>query len=367
MIEGKALSELRAVHDMLEQMCADGAMASRHALRAVKRIERHLARPVRMAVLGEENSGKSLFLNYLLKHQILPASRFSPDDTEILVRYAPEPSVCVISAEGHRARQTSRAFGTLSKADVRPKPRASSIIYQSSASGSAACGGADTAIMFAKPKATKPPSRLIEVGLPIELLKQLEMIEVRSIPGSKSVTPASTAFRQVDIAIWCTLATQAWKETEARSWRRIPAARRQSALMLVTYKDAIRNREDEIKILERLYRATSTLFDDIQLVSLKDAVASLLERDEGHAKELKATSNIDAVQRALLHRVQELKVRRMRKASKLLRISAAMLETSKEYRASQEQKIRSISGRLNKLADMLNEAAPSVSMEVEAA
>lgn len=369
MIEGQALSELRAAREMLEHICAGGAMASRHALRAVRRIERYLARPVRVAVLGEENSGKSLFLNYLLKHQILPTSRFSPDDTEILIRYAPEPSVYTIGKEGHRARLTSRAFGALSKADAQPKPRASSIIYQclDTPSASSVYGGANTAVMFARPKAAKPPSRLIEVGLPIELLKQVEMIEVRNIPRSESITPASMAFRQVDIALWCTLATQAWKETEVMGWRNIPAARRQSALMLVTYKDAISDREDEIKILERLYRATSTMFDDIQLVSLKDAVASLLESDEGNAQKQKNASNIAAVERALVLMVRERKVHRMRKAGKLLRIVAAMQEKNKDYKASQKQKMCAVSGRLNLLADMLHDAAPSVSMEVEAA
>lgn len=367
-IKGQALSELHAVHEMLEQICADGALASRHALRAVQRVERYLARPVRIAVLGEENSGKSLFLNYLLKHQILPTSRFSPDDTEILIRYAPEPNTYAVSREGHRARLTSRAFGALSKADARPKPRASNIIYHSSDPGHAVYAGAKTATMFASPKAATPPSRLIEVGLPIELLKQVELIEVRNIPSSVSITPASLAFRQVDIAVWCTLATQAWKETEAMSWRRIPAVRRQSALMLVTYKDAISDCEDEIKIQKRLCRATSGMFDDIQLVSLKDAIASLLvSEEEDMRRRLKDASNIGAVERSLMQMVQERKRHRMRKASKLLRISSAMLEKSKEYQVSQKQKICVISGRLNQLADMLHDTAPSALCEVEAA
>lgn len=368
-IESQVLSELHAVHELLEEMCAGGSTAFKRALRAVGGIERQLVRPVRIAVLGEENSGKSLFLNYLLKHQILPTSQFSPDDTEVLIRYAPEPNVYVVSKDGHRARLTSRAFDALSKADARPKPRASSIIYQSSnvSSGGSIYGGASTTVMFAKPDSAKPPSRLIDVGLPIELLKHVEMIEVRNIPESKSVTPASIAFRQVDIAIWCTLATQAWKETEAISWRRIPPVRREAALMLVTYKDAISDREDETKILERLYRATPTMFNDIQLVSFKDAVASLLESEPEKARKLKDSSNIDAVERSLVAMVQERKARRMRKASRLLHMIAAMLERSEESKASQKKKRCAAGERLDQLADMFLDTAPSVSLEVEAA
>jgi hypothetical protein len=365
-IESQALSELHALHDMLAEMCIGGSIAFQRALRCVKAIERHLARPVRIAVLGEENSGKSLFLNYLLEHQILPASRFSPDETEILIRYAPEPSVYTVSREGHRARLTSRAFGALSKPDPRPKPRTSSnIIYQ--ASGGSSAGGSEAARMFAKSGASKPPSRLIDVGLPIPMLKDIEMIEVRGMPDAKTVTPASLAFRQVDIAIWCTLATQAWKETEAASWRGIPPARRQSALMLVTYKDAISDRQDEIKILERLYRATPGMFRDILLVSFKDAVASLLEADEEKARELKNDSNVEAIERAHVLMVQERKAHRLRKASHLLRIVAAMLAQSVDIDAKRDRKRGAAAERFDQLADVLLDIAPSVSLKVEAA
>lgn len=368
-IESQALCELHAAHEMLAELCAGGAIAFKSALRAVKAIEGHLARPVRIAVLGEENSGKSLFLNYLLKHQILPTSSFSPDDTEILIRYAPEPNVYVVSKEGHRARLTSRAFGALSKAEAQPKPKSSNIIYQASnvAAGGAIYSESDMATMFAKPKSIKPPSRLIDVGLPIDMLKDVEMIEVRNIPESKNITPASIAFRQVDIAIWCTLATQAWKETEAMSWRRIPPIRRQAALMLVTYKDAISNREDEVKILERLYRATPAMFNEIQLVSFKDAVASLLESDEEDARALRDVSNIEAVERSLLQMVQESKVRKIQKASRLLRKIASMLTRVEERNAKRDQNKREVAERLDQLADMFLKISPSVSLEVEAA
>jgi GTPase SAR1 family protein len=368
-IESQALSELHAAHELLAELCVGGSLAFKRALRALRGIERHLARPVRIAVLGEENSGKSLFLNYLLRHQILPTSSFSPDDTEILVRYAAEPSVYVVNKDGHRARLTSRAFGALSKAEARQKPQSSNIIYQASniSAGDSGYGNADTGMMFARPRNAKPPSRLIDVGLPIEMLKHVEMIEVRTIPESKSMTPAAIAYRQVDISIWCTLATQAWKETEAMSWRRVPPVRRQSALMLVTYKDAINDRQDEIKILERLYRATPSLFSDIQLVSFKDAVASLLENEEERAHKLRDASNIEGVERSLVTMVEARKAHRLRKASRLLRIIAANLSSVEERNAGRDQKRRAVAERLDQIADMLPDIAPSVSLQVEAA
>jgi hypothetical protein len=199
------------------------------------------------------------------------------------------------------------------------------------------------------------------------MLKDIEMIEVRSMPDAKTVAPASLAFRQVDIAIWCTLATQAWKETEAASWRRIPPPRRQSALMLVTYKDAIHDTRDEIKILERLYRATPGMFRDILLVSFKDAVAALLEADEEKARELKNDSNIEAIERTLVLMVQDRKAHRLRKASRLMRTVAAMLAQSFESDANRDRQRSAVAERLDQLADVLLDIAPSVSLKGETA
>ncbi|MBX2806038.1 MAG: hypothetical protein KTR19_08705 [Hyphomicrobiales bacterium] len=332
-------------------------------------IQYHLLRPVRIAVLGEENSGKSLLLNYLLRHQILPTSNFSPDDTEILIRYAAEPCVYVVNQEGRRTRLTSRAFGALSKAEAWPVPKPSNIIYQASKADVAPVISSDApaSMMFARSRMTRSPSRLIDVGLPIEILKDLEMIEVRNIPDSQAATPASAAFRQVDICIWCTLATQAWKETEAMSWRRIPPVRRRSALMLVTYKDAIGDHGDEGKILERLYRATASLFSDVKLVSFKDAVAGLLENDPERASRLQDASNVEAVERALLRLVHERQALRMRKASRLLHMIADKLHHARAGSTARDIKRSAVAERLQQIADMLLNIAPSASLEVQAA
>jgi len=119
-VESQALSELRAAREMLGELGAGGSVAFNRASRALRGIERHLARPVRIAVLGEGNSGKSLFLNYLLRHQILPTSQFSPDETEILIRFAEEPSVYVVNRDGRRTRLTSRANSPMFRPQAAP-------------------------------------------------------------------------------------------------------------------------------------------------------------------------------------------------------------------------------------------------------
>jgi hypothetical protein len=326
-------------------------------------------RPVRIAVLGEENSGKSLLLNYLLKHQILPSNRVSGEETEILVRYSREPSVYVANKDGNRNRLTSKAFGVLARPEVRSKPKSSNIIYQSSTSNGpgASHGNGAPNTPFLGRRASKPPSKLIEVGLPLEFLKHIELIEVRDLPEEKSTAPAAIAFRRVDMTVWCTLATQAWKETEAISWRRIPLVHRQYALMLVTYKDAIQDPRDEAKILERLRRATPTMFDDILLVSLKDAVASLVSGENENTAALRSGSNIDAVEFALVELVQRLQTRRLRKASRVLRSIAAVVARAESPNRYAEKRRREIAVKLDRIAQSFMDASPSVSLTVEAA
>ncbi len=366
-IESQLVGELGGLR---KSLVAESGIAPRPlatAERAIRGVERSLTRPLRIAVLGEENSGKSLFLNYLLKHQILPSNRFSGEETEILIRYSPEPSVYIVGRDGSRNRLTSRAFGVLSKAEARSRPQASNIIYQASGGGGATPQRTDRTAAFPQRRAAKTPSKLIEVSLPLDVLRRIEFVEVRALPEDNTVTPATIAFRQVDISLWCTLATQAWKESEAASWRRIPLVHRQSALMLVTYKDAVQDRNDEVKILERLRRATPTMFNDILLVSLKDAVASLLSPDPQDADELRAVSNIDKVEEALTALIREQQTRRLRKSSRILRSISNMIARADTAGADKDKQRRAIARKLDRIADAVLDVAPSASLTVEAA
>jgi hypothetical protein len=295
--------------------------------RALEKLERILSRPLRIAILGEQNSGKSLLINYLLRHQILPSGGFSGESNGLLIRYAPEPSVYAISRDGSRNRLTSKAFGKLVKPEMRRPLESSGFIYD--ASGDARQytyqGRKAGELIFGRSKESQTPSKLIDVGLPLPILKRLEFVEVRAFPDEERNSPISHAFRQVEATIWCTLATQAWKETEILAWTSVPPRHRKSALMFITYKDAIRRGTDEARILSRLRRAAGSLFDDITLVSLRDAVQSLLSTDAETAERYRTDSNIEASEKALIQMVESWQKRRMLKASRILRMAAAIV------------------------------------------
>lgn len=368
-IDGYSLTELRSFRKSL--MGTAGATQRRYqtAIRAIQRVEGALTRPLRVAILGEENSGKSLFINYLLKHQILPSSRFSGEDSEILIRYASEPSVYVVGRDGNRNRLTSKAFGALAKPEMRGRPITSNIIYHSSGSNvlSPQLSPREPPPSFGRRKTIKLPSKLIDVSLPLDILKEIEFIEVRGLPERKANTPAEKAFRKVDLTVWCTLATQAWKETEVASWNRIPIVHRQSSLMLVTYKEAIGNPGDEVKILDRLRRDAGMSFNDVILVSLKDAVASHLSPEAENSQALHIASNVDAVEAALLSLCQEAQARRLHKASHVLRRVAGLIARSNSTNRDVQDRELELAIRLDGIAQSILNSTPSVSLSVQAA
>lgn len=366
--EDNLLSELRSIRSALATSGASRSLPRFAAAdRALGRVIQSLARPMRMAVLGEENSGKSLLVNYLLKHQVLPSGGFAGECTELLIRYAPESSVHSVNAEGVRTRLTSKAFGRLVKPET-PRPAATSkVIYDAASAAARDTGAGASAANLIIPTHSRPqaPSKLIEIGLPLGFLKRIEIIEVRAYPGGAAASPSARAFRQVDMTLWCTLATQAWKETEVVSWRRIPALHRKSALMLVTYKDAIRRGKDEAKILARLRHSCAGLFDDVVLVSLRDALQSLLSADGGIAGKLRIDSNIEATEDAITAMIHRWQRRRFQKAAGVLQRLANTHEALDRTRGLATG--REFALKLERLAaDFLN-ASPSLFLADEAA
>jgi hypothetical protein len=360
------LVELGSIRDaLISPKSALGGQAARSGVRVVSRLHDAVARPIRIAVMGEENSGKSLLINYLLKHQVLPSGAFAGDNTQLLIRFAPQASVHAVSADGSRNRLTSKGFGRLVKPEMRPPNPNAGVIYDATRPQRASQASLIAAGLSGGPKAQQAPTKLIEVGLPLGFLRRVEIIEVRSFPMGPASAASNRAFSQVDLAIWCTLATQAWKETEVAAWKRIPPGRRKLALMLVTYKDAIRRTSDEAKITARLRQATFGLFDDVVIVSLHEALQSLLTSDEEAALALHHKSNVESVEKAITGMVEGWQRQRLQKAGRLLQRLAESLGGPKASAGS--GRARHLAERLDVLAgDFLN-ASPSISLTGRAA
>jgi hypothetical protein len=291
---------------------------------------------------------------------VLPSGSFAGDSTELLIRYGPEASVHAVRPDGSRNRLTSKAFGRLVKPEMHAPASSPQVIYDARRAETPAIPAFAGGLVGAQAKTPQPPMRLIEVCLPVDVLRRLELIEVRAFPEGRPSSPSAEAFRNVDLAVWCTLATQAWKETELAAWKRIPPGRRRRALMLVTYRDTIRREADEAKIMARLLHSSAALFSGVVILSLRDALQSLLSGDAEAAALLRAKSNIDAAEAAISALAEDRQRQRFRRASRLL---ARLVQRI----GRKDPKAAVLSQRLSALSEEFLKASPSLFLTERAA
>ena len=91
----KVLGELKQTRGQLERVNSADAMLA-PAIRAIRRIEHRLERPLRIAVIGEFNSGKSTLTNMLVRIESLPTAVISNTCIPTLLYHAPEPEVFAV-------------------------------------------------------------------------------------------------------------------------------------------------------------------------------------------------------------------------------------------------------------------------------
>jgi hypothetical protein len=79
---------------------------------------------------------------------------------------------------------------------------------------------------------------------------------------------------EVDAVLWCTHATQAWRQSEAAVWDTIPEAVREKSVLLVTRFDKLTTDRDRRRVLARLGKETKGLFGEMFPISLTEALAA---------------------------------------------------------------------------------------------
>jgi len=187
--------------------------------RTFGRLARAIKRPIRLAILGESNSGKTSLANLIVGGVTLPAPPIANTRLPTLLQYAQVPFVRALYAGGTRL--------ALSPAD---DVRLENIIR-------------------------------LEVGLPSQTLRWLEILD---FPGGANplfptVTP-SMLQHGTDSAIWTTVATQAWRSSEQLAWMELPPRIRSRGLLAVTHCDLIAREEDFKRLNARLETAAKPHF-----------------------------------------------------------------------------------------------------------
>ena len=196
----------------------------------LKRLQKRLLRPPRIAILGEANTGKTSLANLLIGQELLITDIVNNTRAPILIRYADAAHLCVVTPDGNRSALDVGNIGSLQ----------------------------GSAISF------------LELGLPLAVLQTFEVIDTPgvSIQGENLERLAAVG-KQADLAIWCTLATQAWRASERQLWDMVNARIRTSSLLAVTHADALTPVEQD-RVQERLQREAAPVFFDTAMIALSD-------------------------------------------------------------------------------------------------
>ena len=268
----KVLDNLTRARGELERLGSARTILA-PAIRALRRTELRLERPLRMAVIGEFNSGKSTLSNLLVRIESLPTAVISNTRFPTLLYHAPRPEICAVYHDRRRERL-----------------RASS-------------------------QASSPNIFRLEVGLPSERLREIQILDLPGLADARfDDSIADLASHAADLALWCTLSTQAWKESERIAWEQIPARLRSRGLLVATHSDLLRNGSDLDKLLRRLHDVAGSSFWDILPMSTIEALAVMGEDHEGPAGAIWQASGADALETALDELIEGVRTQRLKAA-----------------------------------------------------
>jgi hypothetical protein len=253
----KVVEELRQARISLERAASPELQLS-PAIRALSRTEARLHRPLRVAILGDINSGKSSLANLLAGVDSLPTAVISNTRIPTLLYHAAVPEIW-IEYEGGRREQLSGD---------------SSLPHR--------------------------PIFRIDVGLPSHRLRSVQVLDLPGCidPITGNVVVDAVA-HNVDAAIWCTMSTQAWKESERAAWEMMPPRIGSRGLLVATHCDLLHNPNDREKLMARLRAQAGASFRGILLLSTLEALEATAGNQKGAAAGVWDASGGGALESAL--------------------------------------------------------------------
>ncbi|SIO40634.1 Dynamin family protein [Rhodovulum sp. ES.010] len=134
-------------------------------------------------------------------------------------------------------------------------------------------------------------TRLVQLFVEADLLRLCDLIDM---PGISDPNMDSGVWEDVidlaDGVIWCSHATQAWRQSEAAVWDGLADRLACTSLLLLTRSDKLVTDQDKARVIKRVSRETEGLFKEVLPISLTDAVAGRNDWDRWTASGAEAFS-----------------------------------------------------------------------------
>ncbi len=103
----------------------------------------------------------------------------------------------------------------------------------------------------------------------------LEVCDIIDMPGSSDPSITEDIWQRMlpmaDAVIWCTPATQAWRQSEAALWEEAPGRLFPRSLLLITRIDKVLSEADRQRLVNRVHREAGPMFRAVIPVSLIEA------------------------------------------------------------------------------------------------
>ncbi|MEJ6402969.1 dynamin family protein [Yoonia sp. 2307UL14-13] len=116
-------------------------------------------------------------------------------------------------------------------------------------------------------------TRFIRLFMEADILDVIDLID---FPGISDPNMDSDVWErvlpEVDAVIWCTHATQAWRQSEAAVWENMPDAVREHSILLITRYDKLTTVNDRRRVFKRVRRETNGQFGGTFPISLLQAL-----------------------------------------------------------------------------------------------
>lgn len=182
----------------------------------------------RIALMGEFSAGKSTLANLMVGSGALPVQVVATQLPPVWISYGDAPSVMV----GLDGRETPCDVSQLESIN-------------------------------------KEETAFIRIYSQSDILQRCDLIDM---PGISDPNMPSVVWERVlpiaDGVLWCTPATQAWRQSEAATWDGIDDKIRQNSLLVITRSDMLLTDRDRTKVQKRVRNETAELFSDHVMMSL---------------------------------------------------------------------------------------------------